>query len=558
MRNKITLLAALLFVALSSLQAQNNRFIDPIYGVSAPTVDTFGQNFDFLFFLEFQAGARPSPVRQLEMDVYEPIGDEDLSLRPVVVVYHTGNFLNQYQNRGLYGTRKDSAAVQITKELTRRGFVGISADYRLGWNAPSPDVNVRTKTILEAAYRGGQDAHTMARYLRKSVAEDGNPYRIDTSRIVFWGLGTGGYVTLTHAYLDDVQEVLDDVRFYDEMDNPFVDINVNADPQGLMPTSAGPLPLNIPNHVGYSSDVAMSVNGNGALGDIDWIEGKDHEPIMLGFHNPGDIFAPFSFGDVVVPTTMDIVIPCVGGTEQVIEKSNEFGNQDTIMEANATDLPNFFGPLAEAINVKNAAYQQVVITPPSDQLPACEDQTVETSYELSHDNMYPFVGQGIGTPYNWVDPVAARAEIEAFIAAGNVIEGGADVVLGGEQATNPNAFNAAGAKLVIDTMINFFLPRAYVGMNLEMVVSTNDLLTNQQIGLEVFPNPANEGFTVRTAEGHAIRSLRVMDMNGRIVTNLTGINATTRFVNRGNLPRGAYILQIQLDEGTTARKLILD
>jgi hypothetical protein len=49
-----------------------------------------------------------------------------------------------------------------------------------------------------------------------------------------------------------------------------------------------------------------------------------------------------------------------------------------------------------------------------------------------------------------------------------------------------------------------------------------------------------------------------MDMNGRIVTSLTGINATSRFVNRNNLPRGAYLLQIQLDEGTTARKLILE
>jgi hypothetical protein len=47
-------------------------------------------------------------------------------------------------------------------------------------------------------------------------------------------------------------------------------------------------------------------------------------------------------------------------------------------------------------------------------------------------------------------------------------------------------------------------------------------------------------------------------MNGRIVTHLTGINTTTRFVNRGNLPRGAYLLQIQLDEGTTAQKLILN
>mgnify|MGYP000170554354 CR=1 FL=1 len=558
MRYNLTLLVALLFVTVCGLQAQNSRFVDPIYGVSEPTVDTFGQNIDFLFLVEVQAGLRTSPVRQLEMDVYQPEGDEDLGLRPVVVTFPTGNFLRRYQNRGLYGTRKDSAVVQIVNEVTSRGYVGIAADYRLGWNAPSPDVNVRTKTILEAAYRGGQDAHMMARYLRKSVVEDGNPYRIDTSRIVFWGLGTGGYVTLTHAYLDDIQEVLDDPRFYDEMDVPFVDVNVNADPQGLLPAQFAPsVPSNIPNHVGYSSDVAMSINGNGALGDIDWIDGADNEPIMLGFHNPNDIFAPFSFGDVVVPVTNELVIGCVGGTEQIIEKSNEAGNQDAIASANAVDLPDFYGPLAEAVNRKNEVYKMGVITPPADRLPACTDQVVETSYELSHDNMYPFVGQGAGTPYNWVDPVIARAEIDAAIAAGVMIPGGADAVLGGEQATNPNAFNGAGAKLVIDTMIAFFLPRAYVGLDLETVVSTEDLLSNAAIGLEVFPNPAGAGFTVRTEEGHLIRSIRIMDMNGRVVSDITGVNSNNRFVSRGNLPRGTYILQLHLDEGTSARKLVL-
>jgi hypothetical protein len=135
----------------------------------------------------------------------------------------------------------------------------------------------------------------------------------------------------------------------------------------------------------------------------------------------------------------------------------------------------------------------------------------------------------------------------------------ADNIIAGEDQTNPNRADPVAAKLFIDTVMAHFIPRAYYALDLEgLISSTNDLLTNQQIGLEVFPNPANEGFTVRTAEGHAIRSIRIIDMNGRIVTHLTGINTTTRFVNRGNLPRGAYLLQIQLDEGTTAQKLILN
>jgi hypothetical protein len=555
MRNKFTLLAALMVVAASSLQAQDNRFIDPIYDVTAPTLDTFGSNIDVFELTRAQAGdPNATPNRALEMDVYQPVGDEELSLRPVVVFFHTGNFLPQYVNQGLYGTKEDSIVVHMANEVAARGFVGISATYRFGWN-PRGDVNTRTSTLLQAAYRGGQDAHMMARYLRKSVAENGNPYRIDTSRIVFWGVGTGGYVVMTHAYLDNVQEILDEERFYDEMDAPYIVEAVHSNPQGLTLTEFAPtVPSNIPNHVGYSSDVAMSVNSNGALGDVDWIEGKDHEPITLGYHAPSDIFAPFTYGDVIVPTTMDLVIGCVAGTEQIIETANAMGNNDAIVDANATDLPAIFTDLSRAINVVNAGFKTIDITLANPA--ACSFQSFDPTYQLSHDNMYPWQNQGLGAPYNWVDMDQARARIAAFNAAGGDLN--ADVAIGGESAVNPNAFNSAAAKLVVDTMIAHFIPRAYIGMDLETVVSTEEVIANSAVGLEVFPNPVTEGFTVQTKAGHEIRTIRLMDINGRIVANLTNVNATSKYISRGNLPRGAYILQLHLDEGTTAQKLILD
>ncbi|MCX8212044.1 MAG: T9SS type A sorting domain-containing protein [Lewinella sp.] len=555
MRNNFTLLVVLLTVAVSGLQAQDNRFIDPIYDVSAPTLDTFGANIDVYELARAGAGdPNATPNRPLEMDVYQPVGDEDLSLRPVVVFFHTGNFLPQYVNQGLYGTIKDSIVVQMANEVASRGYVGMSATYRFGWN-PRGDVDVRTSTLLQAAYRGGQDAHMMARYLRKSVAEDGNPYRIDTSRIVFWGIGTGGYVTMTHAYLDDVQEVLDDERFYDQNDVPYVNITVNSDPQGLMFTEFAPgIPSNIPNHAGYSSHVAMSINSNGALGDVDWIDGTDNEPITLGYHSTADIFAPFSYGDVIVPTTMDLVIGCVAGTEQIVETANMMGNNDAIIDANATDLPAIFSDLSRAINVVNAGFKTINIM--LDNPAACSGQTFDPTYQLSHDNMYPWQNQGLGAPYNWVNQDEARARIAAFNGAGGDLN--ADVAIGGENAVNPNAFNPAAAKLVVDTMVAHFIPRAYIGMGLETLVSTEEVIANSAVGLEVFPNPVTAGFTVQTEAGHTIRTIRLMDINGRVVTSFTNVNANTRYINRGNLPRGVYILQLQLDEGTTAQKLILD
>ncbi|TXF84029.1 T9SS type A sorting domain-containing protein [Neolewinella aurantiaca] len=549
MRTNITLIAVAMLTFASSLQAQT-RFIDPMFEVGASTTITYGQNVDV--FLQ--------GLNELEADVYEPVGDDSEALRPIVVVYPTGNFLLKYLNQGAYGGLKDSAAVEIMNRVVSRGYVGMVAEYRTGWLPSSPDQDIRTSTLLQAAYRGGQDAHTMARYLRKSVVEDGNPMRIDTNRIVFWGLGTGGYVTMTHAFLDSVDEVLDDERFYDAADQPYVNISVNADPQGTLPASfpaaLGGGPSNIPNHVGYSSDVAIAVNTNGALGDLDWMTGADNEPITLGYHSPSDPFAPFNVGTVIVPTTGDIVISGVSGVNSVMEKANMVGINDAISDANALALPSIYPPLSTVVNQVNAAYKNVTVD--LSQLGQPSD------VQLSYDNMFPLsVGDtrtatgAVASTYNWIDSVRVRAEIAAFNAAfGQEVD--ASAVISNEALTNPNAYDGAAARVVFDTIFAHFLPRAYIGMNLEEIVGTQDLVSNAAVGLEVFPNPAAAGFTVRTEAGHAIRTIRVMDINGRVVANFTNVNATSKYINRGKLPRGAYILQVQLDEGTTAQKLILD
>ena len=559
MTNKFTLLALLLTVAYAGMTAQDTRFVDPIYDVSSPTLDTFGANIDVFEITRAQANdPNATPLRSLEMDVYEPIGDEEEKLRPVVVVFPTGNFLPQYVNQGIYGTRQDSAVVQILSELTSRGYVGIAADYRVGWNPRSTDEDVRTSTLLQAAYRGGQDAHMLARYLRKTVAEEENPYRIDTSRIVYWGLGTGGYVTVTHAFLDRIDEVLDDERFYNVNDVPYVSLEVNADPQGLMPAQfEGGVTSNVPNHVGYNSTVAMSINTNGALGDIDWIEGTDDEPLVLGFHSPGDIFAPFSFGNVVVPTTEDIVIGCVAGTEEILEVANEEGLNSTIEMANSTDLDDMFSDLSESINVLNEAYKGQMLMLES--APTCPDQNFSETFPLSRDNMFPLrAGSGLGAGYNWVNEDDARARIQAFNNAGGDLN--ADVALGGEATVNPNVFNPAAAKMAIDTMIAFFLPRAYMGLNLATIDSTTatqDLVSNASVALELFPNPTGNDFTLRVADNVLIRRIDIFDMQGRRVVEIPRVDQSSYTVNRGNLPNGEYVVQLHFDKGTTARKLML-
>ena len=50
----------------------------------------------------------------------------------------------------------------------KKGYVAVAMTYRQGWNPQSPSQTVRTSTILQAAYRGIQDAKAMVRYYEKN------------------------------------------------------------------------------------------------------------------------------------------------------------------------------------------------------------------------------------------------------------------------------------------------------------------------------------------------------------------------------------------------------
>ncbi|MFK8163719.1 MAG: T9SS type A sorting domain-containing protein [Lewinella sp.] len=559
MTKKLTSFLVLSLCLVGALTAQN-RYIDEIFtDVTVERDLTYSTNVDPLAISQGAMG----PTPQL-MDVYQPEGDT-VSLRPVVVMFHTGNFLPQYFNGGPYGSRIDSGLVEITNRLVKRGYVGISATYRKGWQPTATADSIRTGSLLQAVYRASQDAHAMARFLRKSVAEDSNPYGIDTSRITFFGIGSGGYVVQAHNFLDRTEEILLNQNFYTPSGIPLVNESVNSNPQGTIQTMQ-----NVPNWVGYKSNVAFTYNIGGALGDTLWMDGGSEESPMASVHSFTDAFAPFYAGTVIVPTMPPMPVVDVQGSNLVMQLANEKGLNDVLAPANEFMLDAKFDPLSGILNQFTAGFKTVRTASP---VPTA---TLD-SFQLGQDNLWtivrlpadptmpdpdaPDVGDlGLTSGLqNWFSEPILRATIDQINIAVPDAMLDANAIIDGEDQTNPNRANPAAAKTFIDTVMAHFIPRAYYALDIEgLVSSTNDLLTNQQIGLEVFPNPANEGFTVRTAEGHAIRSLRVMDMNGRIVKSVTNIDATTRFVTRGNLPRGAYLLQIQLDEGTTARKLILE
>src|SRR6187401_2506643 len=95
---------ATLFLGLTLAASAQSIFLEEVFDEVQVTKDQiYGVNATILAFQVYHE-AVPQP---LAMDVYEPVGDT-AALRPLVIFWHTGNFLPYPQNGNIGGTRTDS------------------------------------------------------------------------------------------------------------------------------------------------------------------------------------------------------------------------------------------------------------------------------------------------------------------------------------------------------------------------------------------------------------------------------------------------------------------
>ena len=435
MKKFLTLALGLL--AFSQLDAQV-RYINEVFtDVNVTTDVVYGSNVTVLPLLQ---GAPPA-AQPLVCDIYEPAGDTETD-RPLIIYIHTGNFLPQYLNGSAVGNKSDSTAVELCTRYAKMGYVVASIDYRLGWNPLAATQSERTFQLINAAYRGVQDARTAVRFFRMSEDTMGDPYGIDPTKIGYFGEGTGGYVSYAASTIEDYNDIiLDDTglpiaKFWTGTPGqpdyiPMVIEAVNGDPEaitdGFAPAGvfgADPVQLCIANHPGYSSDVSFQVNLGGALGDLNWLDAGD--PAMISFQAPADQFAPYTTGVLVVPTT----------NENVVEVSGAF---DIHAEINAQMMPN-----------NNAAYQSLGLSDVySTQATANGNQGWDGLYPVLNDYVDGSPTQPFdGAPWQWWD-----------VATTELVDAANGTTVAQTQLTlNPNMGPLEG-RAYCDTIVGYAAPR---------------------------------------------------------------------------------------------------
>ena len=251
------------------------RYLDDVFenvDISEGVVYGNAPDLPFIFLFEWN-----TVDIDLDMDIYEPSGDSELQ-RPVIVFLHPGAFFS--------GSNQSDDMVSLSNDAAKKGYVAISANYRLGLNI------ISTYSGERAVYRGVQDISALIRYLREHSEE----LRIDSDKIFIWGSSAGAFIGLHLAYSDDSER-------------PESTYGGGSDPDLGCIDCEG-------NNYNHNSRPNALVSCWGAIGSLDWIDPSDSVPTIM-FHGTSDLVVPYDYG---LPFTINIALPVVYGSNQIYER----------------------------------------------------------------------------------------------------------------------------------------------------------------------------------------------------------------------------------------------
>ena len=499
-KNLLNLFTLLAFSVICFHASAQKRYVDEVF---AKVVKTGNIEYDSNRAINiFPPNTPPIITVKLPCDIYQPEGDTAIK-RPLIILAYTGSYLPAIINQQPTGNKDDSSIVELANRMAKRGYVVMAVNYRLGWN-PSTTIQAQAaEQLIKATYRAIQDVRNAIRFIRVNA----ETYKIDTSKIVVGGQGTGGYVALGLASVNKRSEIEAKVKFQRGDFTPMVSVDTLGDWNGL----GGWGYLNYSGDSSVSGNAHMVFNYGGAMGDLSWMDASTLP--IVGMHCPTDIFAPYKTGNVVVPTTGVTVINSASGAGAVLPFADSLGINNKINSYNYND----------AITTRALAITGGI------------------------KNLYPFVTSfpAEGSPWEWWDRPTVQANNTYGLGTGR----NADSL---SMITNP-FMSAARAKAYIDTIAQFISPRIAVQFGFLSNVSVTEVNVSNYLGL--FPNPAKENVTISMDKNQAtISEINLFDITGKVLVSNSGISTHEFVLNTENLTKGIYLVNVKLANGASATK----
>ena len=176
-------LSLLLFFSFSLNLFSQTRYLDNIFSsVTTTTVEY-------------------SDVYNLDVEVYEPVGDTELN-RPLIILAHGGSFVA--------GSNQNPTMIDLCESFAKKGYVTASIQYRLGTVFSMLD----SLSMIDVVMKALGDAKAAVRYFRMDAA-NGNMFNINPDIIFFGGNSAGAVIACHLGLLTDVIELGSDQYLID-------------------------------------------------------------------------------------------------------------------------------------------------------------------------------------------------------------------------------------------------------------------------------------------------------------------------------------------------------
>lgn len=474
-----------------SISLNSTRYINKIFSDHLVDHDViYGNNISILT-------GTPTP-EDLLMDVYQPANDS-LTERPLIVFLHSGFFLPIPFNGKPTGSRKDSAMVEMSKQLAMRGFVVATISYRVGWNPVATNNDAISGSFMNALYRGVQDARTAIRFFRKDATMSGNTYQIDTSNIIVGGIEAGGSIAMGVATLDKYSE-LNLPKFISSITNSsYVDTSMSGDLWGTNDRM-----LNNANHQGYSSDVSAVFTVGGSVLDSSWIEPGDIP--MIALHSPSNQFNPHDHGLIVIHSGGGVPVMAVSGGQAIIRRNNYLGNQQILKESALLDRYSYVA--AERNDSLEGYYP--LFRPPG-------EYAQWEWWDTSH------VNHAFGLTYN---PEMSKEQ----------------------------------ALVNIDTILYYVCRRIPCVLGFTECKQLNDAVILEttspvSVHIQIYPVPTSGKLNIHSEK--PMEHIQLFDLRGNQMASWDRLSLQTTQLDLPDLPSGVYFLSVKLRNGSIfTRKLL--
>ena len=272
MRKLITLCFVLSFVITQAvaLDCSNGRYIQPVFSkvdISKDIKYARKKQSDGMFI-------------DLKYDIYQPHGDT-VSLRPIMLLIHGGAYLKLLDHNS-------PDIVLMCDYFAKRGYVTVSIDYR---QEPNLLGVLSEETMVKAVSRALIDTKDAVDHLMLTY-QNGNPYRIDTSKAFIGGVSAGAVSSMFISYLDSIQQLpLQYQQWVKQANGDSVDYVLRHKFDLVKPKAC--------------------ISISGALLDTNWIVKNGID--MLIIHGSADEIVPYNYGKPFKIPTLPVLF---GGKAQ--------------------------------------------------------------------------------------------------------------------------------------------------------------------------------------------------------------------------------------------------